>query len=288
MAETIEAVQAPVAVVITCYNLGAYLPEAVDSVLEQTRKPAETIIIDDGSDDPRTLAALDDCARRGLTVVHTPNQGAPLARNLGISRTESPYLLSLDADDVLMPSFLEETVPEIEASPRVGVVGTWIEMFGTAQGYWRAQLSAATDLLWQNRMPGSSLFRRECWEQAGGYKDLKGCQDWELWLSIIVDNGWGWKIVPKVLHRYRQRPGSISEYREAHRPELLRQLVALHKEAYAAHADDLLVLADTESRQAWRELERLTHSMSFVERAFRYQRNKGWRAAVRRAFTYWR
>src|SRR5262245_10979391 len=100
-----------VSVVIPCFNLGRYLGEAVESVRRQSRKPAELIIVDDGSTDAETLNLFERLAREGVTILRQANQGAPAARNYGIRNASGPYILCLDADDVLEPAFLEETAP---------------------------------------------------------------------------------------------------------------------------------------------------------------------------------
>ncbi len=241
--------QSAVSVVIPCYNLGEYLPEAVESAQRQSHPPAEIIIVDDGSTDEETrqvLAHFEQLDSQTITVYHTPNGGAPAARNYGISRAHSDYILCLDADDVLLPTFLEETVAQLDAQPAVGIVATHVEYFGTRKGVWRPQEYTPHTILWRNPIPSCSLFRRSCWQQAGGYKDLKACQDWELWLSMVEEHGWRWSVVPKTLYRYRQSTGSISEYREAHRPEILQQIVQLHAPIYQQHVAHIFVGMDAE------------------------------------------
>lgn len=235
-----------VSVVIPCYNLGAYLPEAVESVRQQSRQPDELIIVDDGSTDEPTRQCLLRYAQEGITVYQKPNGGASSARNHGIRRTQSDYILCLDADDILQPTYLEATVAEMDRLPAVGIVATQIEFFGDSTGIWQPQAYTPHALLWQNQISGGSLFRRVCWQQAGGYKELKGCEDWELWLSIIAEHGWQWAVVAEPLYRYRQRPSSISSYVNAHRAELLPQIVQLHAPLYHQHLADLLVAMDAD------------------------------------------
>src|SRR5262249_38467152 len=98
-----------VSIIIPCYNLGAFLPEAVASARAHTRPASEIAIIDDGSTDQRTLALLDRFRGEGLAVLRAAHQGLSATRNHGISRARGEYILCLDADDILMPTFLEET-----------------------------------------------------------------------------------------------------------------------------------------------------------------------------------
>src|SRR5262245_36039183 len=229
-----------VSVVIPCFNLGRYLGEAVESVCRQTRKPAELIIVDDGSTDPQTLSLLDRLAREGVTILRQANQGAPAARNHGIRKVSSPYILCLDADDVLQPTFLEETVPALDAKPDVGVVTTHVQFFGNGDGIWHTPDYSPATLLWKNCIASASLFRKTCWKEAGGYPDLPAYQDWSFWISII-ERGWKWTVVPKVLYRYRLRDGSISSGAKGHRKTLLKKLIELHPQTYERHFADILL-----------------------------------------------
>ena len=246
----------PTSVIIPCYDLGEFLEEAVDSVIAQTRAPDELIVVDDGSTDERTLDALEDLRRRGIVVYRTPNQGAPSARNHGIERARGEYILCLDADDVLMPEYLERTVARMDDSPHVGIVATQLEFFGKVTGTWRPRAYSLPAMLGKNCLPSASLFRRVCWAEVGGYTpELEACHDWDLWLSI-VERGWTWDVVEAVLYRYRRRDGSISDHREAHRPRIIADMMRRHRATYAAHAIDAVVEMDGELRSALSRLDR--------------------------------
>lgn len=231
----------PISIVIPCYNTGKYLPEAVESVLQQQHPAAEIIIVDDGSTDEETLRLLDRYEQQGIIIFHTPNRGAPAARNFGVKRAKSPYVLCLDSDDVLLPAFLAETSQRLDTMPKVGVVATGVEFFGARNGIWKPPDYSPVRMLWQNCLPSASLFRKRCWQEVGGYKNLKACQDWEFWISVTIKHGWKWAVVPEVLYKYRQRAGSISEFRETNRPELMKQIIKLHKSTYNSYLVELLV-----------------------------------------------
>src|SRR5690242_9401975 len=97
-----------VTVVIPCYNMGAFIEETVASVLAQTFRSFEIVIVDDGSRDPETVVKLDQLAARGLTVLRTHNVGVAAARNRGIEVAQGSYILPLDADDLIGPLYLEK------------------------------------------------------------------------------------------------------------------------------------------------------------------------------------
>jgi len=244
-----------VSVVIPCYDLGQYVSEAVDSVLAQTRPADELIVVDDGSTDERTLDVLNDLRRRAVVVYRTPNRGAPSARNYGVDRAIGDYILCLDADDVLLPQFLEHTLPVMDASPEAGIVATNVEMFGKINGVWEPPRYSPATMLWRNCLPSASLFRRESWKEAGGYApELEACHDWDLWMSVI-ERGWRWEVVEQVLYRYRRRDGSISDRRESDRPRILAQMMRRHERFYARHAIEAIIDVDTVLKDTRERLE---------------------------------
>src|SRR5439155_6854416 len=137
-----------VSVVIPVFNAGDYLAQALDSVARQTYRDFETVVVDDGSTDRRTLAILEAAAREpGVTVHRTPNGGPSRARNVGVERARAAYLLPLDADDYLAPAFLAKTAPLLHARPALGVVYNWIGLVGGHHGVWRTGGFSLSDLL---------------------------------------------------------------------------------------------------------------------------------------------
>src|SRR5690349_21044925 len=97
----------PIAAIITCHNLGRTLREALDTVERQTRPAAEILIVDDRSDDLYTRQVLAQLQHEGTHVLRIDGGSASAARNAGARRSHSPYLVWLDADDVLEPQYFE-------------------------------------------------------------------------------------------------------------------------------------------------------------------------------------
>jgi peptidoglycan/xylan/chitin deacetylase (PgdA/CDA1 family) len=204
-----------IAVVVPCYNLGAFLPETLASVLEQTRPAGEVVVADDGSDDPGTLEVLarvsELTAGRGR-VERIPHSGVALARDHGCRTTRAPYLLWLDADDLLDRTFLEQTAGRLDADPALDFVATGTELFGEASGAWVPP--EPRDLL-RHLADGSysitTLFRRRLWDEIGGCDpELPAAEDWDFWLRAL-ERGRPGTVVPQPLFRYRIRSGSRDE-----------------------------------------------------------------------------
>ena len=204
-----------VAVVIPCFNLGAFLEETVASVRAQTRPAAEIVVVDDGSDDPRTLEVLARIPSltggRGR-VERVPHGGVASARDHGCRATSSPYLLWLDADDLLDPTFLEKTAERLDRDPSLDFVATGTEMFGEATGAWiPPEPGDLVRHLAEGSFCISSLFRRRLWEKIGGCDPtLSAAEDWDFWLRAL-ERGHRGAVVAEPLFRYRIRSGSRDE-----------------------------------------------------------------------------
>jgi glycosyltransferase involved in cell wall biosynthesis len=157
-----------VSVVILCYNLGAYLDQAVQSVLDQTLKDFEIIIIDDGSPDPATRRLFTCCQRPKTRILRTENRGQAEARNLGVREARGRYITCLDADDMFEPKFLERTVEVLESDPSIAFASCWLTASGEAQFLWSPTTCDFPHLLAEDTVCTASLTRKEALVEAEG------------------------------------------------------------------------------------------------------------------------
>jgi glycosyltransferase involved in cell wall biosynthesis len=285
-----------VSVILTCYNLGRYLGEAVDSVLAQSFRDFELVIVDDGSTDDETCRRLDDYQRQAIRVIRSANRGLPAARNLGIAHTRGRYVCAVDADDVLEPALLERSVSVLESDPSVAFVSHWLRAFGDETWEWTPSLCDFPALLDTNTVNGAAVVRREILSAIGGFDETMrdGCEDWDLWITIVERGGVG-RILPEFLFNYRRRRESMSRVMLAGdtHPQLYRRLVEKHVDTYRAHLSHLLIrrerhvahldrqILDLELEQArWLmpELAKHRDDVTVLER--RAERNGQWQALV--------
>jgi glycosyltransferase involved in cell wall biosynthesis len=199
-----------VSVIIPCYNLGQYIDEAVDSVLAQTYRNFEIIIVNDGSTDEETINILKNYNKPKTEVIHTTNQGVSAARNTGIQVASGKYIICLDADDKICNTYLEKAVKVLEENQNIGIVDCEVELFGEQTG--RCEFLPEYQLsliLLVNCVYPIGVFRKSDWERTNGYNSnmIYGWEDHDFWLSIIE---LGREVVrlPEVLFFYRQRSGS--------------------------------------------------------------------------------
>lgn len=203
-------------VVIPYFRLERYVGETVESVLAQTHPRIEMLIVNDGSlreeDEPLYNGAL-----AGATVLTQPNSGLSAARNLGIASARGRYVLPLDADDVLEPTFVERCVDALERDPELAYVTTWVSYMdpdgrplpGDHAGY--MPYGNWSRLIERNNVGGTcaALFRRRLFELGFGYSpDLTSYEDWLLYYDLRRA-GYEGGVIPERLFRYRVRPESM-------------------------------------------------------------------------------
>lgn len=202
-----------VSIIISCYNLGQYVDEAVDSILTQSYQNFEIIIVNDGSTDKFTNNLLLNYHKPKTQVFITKNNGPAAARNFGIKKSQGKYICCLDADDKYASSFLHEAafIFDNDKKHQVGIVSSDIQRFG--ESFETISVPEYDPYLLANLNPlqSGSMFRKECWIKVKGYTENNhffGYEDWDFWLKI-VSKGYKWQIISKPLIYYRDRNNSV-------------------------------------------------------------------------------
>ncbi|GAB2598213.1 hypothetical protein Aab01nite_74100 [Paractinoplanes abujensis] len=229
-----SAATAPrVAVVIPCYNDGRFLLETLESVREQ--EPCETVVVDDGSTDERTLDVLAGLREAGVRVVTQPNQGLSAARMTGVRHTSARYVHPLDADDRLAPGALARLANALDANPEASAAWGDYACFGA----FSCRVPGARSLdPWRityiSEIVGTTMVRRSALEAVGGWDMGSGFEDWDLWMKLAEAGAQG-VYVPAVNLHYRQH-SAPRMYRESlDRAKVLRdQLRSRRHRLFAA------------------------------------------------------
>ncbi|WP_392756350.1 glycosyltransferase family 2 protein [Streptomyces sp. LN590] len=181
-----------VSVVIPCHDYARYLPEAVSSVLAQTFRDWELVIVDDGSTDDTVEVTQGLIARhpdRRIRLLQQPNAGVSAARNTGIEASTGRYILPLDADDVIAATMLEKTVGVLDSDPGIAIASTDVFTFTDDDLPPQAMPLPAysRELLLQRLiMFYCSLYRRVAWQTVGGYDEsMRAGEDWDFWIGCV-------------------------------------------------------------------------------------------------------
>ena len=225
---------AKVGVVMPCFNHGKYIDEAVQSILDQTFQDIEIVIIDDGSNDGFTREKLQKSCFPKTKIFFQDNQGPCVARNNAISFTTAEYILPLDADDHFDSTYIEKAVNVLNSNPGMGAVTCFIQLFGDANHIVKTTGGNSCDFVSRNNACVSSLFRRICWEEVGGYNIVMkdGYEDWDFWLSI-TEKGWSVGVIEEVLFYYRRiNTESRDLNADKLKPRLIKQIVENHIDIY--------------------------------------------------------
>ena len=199
-----------VSVVIPCFNYGGYVEEAVESVLAQTFRDFEIIIVEGGSTDgltPDIIAAIEARNHEKIRVLYrTERHLVGDNRNFGISHARGRYVCCLDADDSLKPSYLEIAVFLAEGFG-YDVVTPSLQCVGESDLRWTLEDPSFPAICTHNQITTTALFRRGVWAHIGGYRDW-GLghehipEDWDFWVRVL-GHGYRCKSIREALMYYR-------------------------------------------------------------------------------------
>ncbi len=202
--------RADIGVVITTHNYGHYLAACLESVLSQTLLPCQVVVVDDASEDNAAdvVAAFSDVAYCRVNF-----RNGNRARNFGFLKVSTSYVAFFDADNVMMPRFLDVLYSALQEVPRATFA------------YGDRIVFADGDLQQGEREVSGSFDVRRL--RAGNYIDLAALirsdrfpgfdpsvrryQDWDLWLNIALKQGGIGQYVPEPLFYYRVHPHSVSQ-----------------------------------------------------------------------------
>ncbi|AUW95274.1 hypothetical protein BXT84_16005 [Sulfobacillus thermotolerans] len=242
-------------VVIPYYNAGPFIFDAIDSVFQSRRIPDQVIIMDDGSTDPGSIAALYELAHRypAVQVIHAPHGGIVTTRNRGAKQASGDILAFLDADDMVTPDYFARCVEILATYANVDFVGSWVEYFGDTTGIWAGWNPEPPYVLYHNLINSSGIVvRRPAFLAAGlNHEEMdQGLEDYESIIHLIAA-GYQGVVIPEPLFRYRVRSTSRSKTnRHDEKLMVLYDRIRRHYPAvYARFSDDLLGLFNANGPQ---------------------------------------
>ncbi|MBX3103219.1 MAG: glycosyltransferase [Bacteroidetes bacterium] len=265
-----------VSVIIPAYNAERFLPETLASVWAQTETDLEVILVNDGSrDGTDQLAAAQSDPR--FHYLKKANSGVSDTRNQGLQRAIAPYLVFLDADDLIAPQFLRTCADYLDRHPEVGMVYVQYVPFESDTG---AEQPAATfvpgDELRQllefrgnaGHPPSTVLFRRAVLDTAGGFDPrLSTSADWDMWVRMGQAAPMGYVAQPLV--RYRLHSGQMHRNIALMRGDMLYAFAKARKLGVFRSAGDYrrclanlhLVLAGSWYHDARKPLQAVRHTL---------------------------
>ena len=204
-----SSVSPELSIVIPTFNDAPLLVEALASVEQCQPCDCEVLVLDDGSSDPESLRVLERLESVGYKVLRQPNAGLSAARNALIRHARGRLILPVDSDNRLLPGYIEQSRQALAADPGLGIVYGDRQLFGASSELIRVPEFDLARMIDQSFIDACAMFRREVWEDVGGYDErLRGFEDWELWLNA-AQRGWRFAHLPEARFEYRVRSGSL-------------------------------------------------------------------------------
>ena len=233
-----------VSVIIPTYNYGRFIAEAIQSVLQQTHRPDEIVVVDDGSTDDtaQVVAGFGDAVK----YVRQDNGGVCAARNKGVAESTGEIIAFMDADDTMEPESIAKQVA-LFGDEHVGLVHCGLRLFDDDTGETiELQLEGGEDgvadnlLLWEGASiagPGAILVTREAFDSVDGFDTgMKVGEDWDF--CYRVARKFKVRFVPEPLVNYR------SHATAAHRnvAEMERGMSRFYEKAFSTNDESVLKL----------------------------------------------
>lgn len=216
-------------VLVPAHNYGRYLGACIDSVFAQTVAVGSVTVIDDGSTDctPEVLAEIG--ARYPITVVRRENRGLVSTLREAIGLTSGGFFVTLDADDLLAPTFVERCVKTLTINASLGYCYTQMVLSGERSGLAHVQPFDARRLVCSGNFIGgrAAMIRRSAYERTLGYRELPALEDWDLWLSFL-DEGMIGSFIPEPLYEWRQHGPSRNAITVRQERRLRRRIQLAH------------------------------------------------------------
>ncbi len=226
--------QSRISVIISTYNRADLLPEAVESLLGQTRVPDEIVVVDDGSTDhtPRLMAGYGP----PVISIRQENRGLAAGRNSGLRAATGDYVAFLDSDDWLAPGSIEKRAAILDQNPDVDVVysdimmtdeaGTPLACFTEVRPGPRPSGDAFLHYAEYNLMPVHGyMVRRRCFDIAGLFnEELAALEDYDLWLRMAAAH-LQFRYLNEPLGFYRTHGGMMTVER---REQMMRINIEVH------------------------------------------------------------
>ncbi|MEM9925690.1 MAG: glycosyltransferase family 2 protein [Cyanobacteria bacterium P01_D01_bin.50] len=225
-----ESMNKKASVIVPLYNAEKYIGRTIKSILNQTYKNLEIIIVDDESPD-NSVKVCQQFTDSRIKIVHQKNRGLAGARNTGIRHAEGEYIAFMDADDIWLPEKLEKHITQLESNPDVGVSfsrSAFIDENDKPLGIYQiTKLEDITPLDILCRSPigngSAGVFKKEVFEDIKFEANLYGyvedyyfddtfalSEDIECWVRIALQTKWKYAGLAEALTLYRVHSQGLS------------------------------------------------------------------------------
>lgn len=200
-----------ISIIVPCFNSGKTLKRTIDSIINQTWKKKEIILINDGSTEEETLKILEEIKSRNIVkLIEQKNSGLASARNKGVNKSKGNYLFFLDADDWIDPRTLEMMFFYLKQNKEFGYIFTDIFLEGKRKGILKKEFNLF-EQLFLNQIPYSIFISKKDFIKYGFYdENMKlGYEDWELNIRLAANDLLGKRLPVPLFHYNVQDSGML-------------------------------------------------------------------------------
>lgn len=205
-----------VSIVVPCYNHEKYVTQTIESIVNQTYKNIELIVIDDGSKDSSQEVIQKLANKYKFTFIHRPNRGLSATLNEAIELSSGKYFSTIASDDILMLEKIEKQVEFMEANPQFGMCYAKIVCFeDSLEKSYEYPNSNKQGWIFEDLLnygcfiPAPSNFiKKEVFDVVGGYDESLWIEDWDMWLRIAQKYQIGY--IDEHVAYYRRHDTNIS------------------------------------------------------------------------------
>jgi glycosyltransferase involved in cell wall biosynthesis len=194
------------------YNTGPVFLETVRAIARMSFTHWEWLIIDDGSTQAESLEQLARvaAAEPRIRVIRQANGGPAVARNRAAREARGRYLLQVDSDDLIEPTFVEKALWVLETQPQFAACNSYNVTFGSKNFLWPYGFEEYSNCLKENWVTNQAVIRKEDFFRAGGYDESISYEhaDWDFWLNLAEVGLWG-VTIPEYLTWYRTQERSL-------------------------------------------------------------------------------
>ena len=261
-----------VSIIVPCFKQAEFLPETLDSVLAQTYQNWECVIVNDGSPDN-----TDEVVEQYLLQDHRfkyikqENQGPSAARNNGIKGSCGEFILPLDADDLISPSYLEKALRVFAEEADTKLVYCKADKFGLINKPWLLDDYNYDRFIWVNCIFCSAIFRRCDYLKAGGYNVnmTHGFEDWDFYLSLLNRDDIVHRLDEVLFHYRIKQTSRNTELSKQNQTGMLIQICNNHADIYDPYKERVILY-----QRELRKMRKLKDSFESIRSSHAYRLGK--------------
>lgn len=227
-----------ISVVCPVWNRAHTINNAIHSILDQTYKDFEMIIVDDGSDDEEIRLKVAQFGDSRLKYVRTAHQGVVAARNYGNSLAKGEWILMQDSDDLSLPDRMEKLLA-ISDGADIVVSGLYVNVWSAIREcisriYVPCLPESFQNILKEQAIPGIPMYKKSVWEKKPFRMETQYAYDWMMWLDWIY-SGFLTQTTNTGLYEYVRQEDSVSIRfeQEGLRTKSLKEIAKIMMKEYA-------------------------------------------------------